>query len=442
MKKKITFALLSVLTMATLAAQNNNETQRMLNRYLSYVKIEAQSTYPEDPSQEFPINEGQKQMAQHIYEEVKSFGKGVEVQMSPDFYLYIKVSSNIRRRVPSICLMAHLDVSPEVQGVGVKPQVICDYDGGVIPLGTSGRVLSPDSVQGVHLKDVIGHTIVTSDGTTNTGADDKTGCAILVSLVDEFTHNKNIKHGDVYICITQNEDVGLAAYRINLGYFDKRPDILIDVDGGNVGRFSSSNFSAIGRTYLFHGNQRHPSYGKENGLVDAQTAMSYFIGQLPPDVNPMFSSDRQGYLQAYIIEDLHNGDFRVKFRMRYFDKADSIRYATYLADAEKKTLEAFPGLEIVLEANYLQYDNVAYSMHPQTIPVINRAAEKSGMKLEPEELRAGTTGGMLVARGLPGAPCLFSGQQAEHTVYEWCSIDELVQLTHLCIAIVEEVAKL
>ena len=99
MKKKITFALLSVLTMATLAAQNNNETQRMLNRYLSYVKIEAQSTYPEDPSQEFPINEGQKQMAQHIYEEVKSFGKGVEVQMSPDFYLYIKVSSNIRRRV-------------------------------------------------------------------------------------------------------------------------------------------------------------------------------------------------------------------------------------------------------------------------------------------------------------------------------------------------------
>ena len=228
-----------------------------------------------------------------------------------------------------------------------------------------------------------------------------------------------------------------------MAYFGATPpDIMIDVDGDDVWRYSVSNFSAKGYTYLFHGNQRHPGNGLENGLVDAQTAYCFFVGQLPPDVNPMFSSGKKGYLQAYIIDDLRNGDYRVKFRVRYFEKSDSIQYAECLKLAEKNTLKAFPGLEIVKEAEYLQYDNVEFSMHPHTIPVIERAIKKSGLNLEPEQIRAGTTGAMCVARGLPGAPCLYAAQQNPHTIYEWCSIDEMVAIKKLCIRIVEEIARL
>lgn len=434
-------AMMLVCSMA--AAQNNKETQQMLDRFLKYASIASQSTYPANPEEEFPINPKQKEIANLVYNEVKAFGKGVEVWLSPDYYLYIKVESNMDKSVPTLAFMAHLDETPEINAIGRKLQVIKNYDGKDIPLGKTGLVLSPDSVQGLHLNDVVGHTIVTSDGTTNTGADDKSGCAILVSLVETLVKDRSISHGTVWVLLCQNEDVGLSAYRIDTSYFGATaPEIMIDVDGDDVWRYSVTNFSAKGYNYLFHGNQRHPGNGFENGLVDAQTAYSFFIGQIPPDANPMFSSGEKGYLQAYIIDNLGNGDYRVKFRARYFKKSDSTRYAEYLRMAETKTLEAFPGIEITKESEYLQYENVAFSMNPHTIPVIERAIKKIGLKLEPEQIRAGTTGAMCVARGLPGAPCLYAAQQNPHTIYEWCSIEEMVALKHLCLKIVEEIAEL
>ena len=442
MNKIQTAALLvAMVTGGTLSAQTNNDKERMLDRFLAYVRIESQSTYPDDPEKEFHINEGQKQIAQHIYNELKGFD-GVSVRISPTYYIYAKLPANTHEPIPSVCFMAHMDVSPEVNGRGIAPQVIRKYGGGDIALGTSGLTLSPDSIQGLHLIDVIGHTIVTSSGTTNLGADDKTGCAILLTMLEQLSRDRTRKHGDVYVCLTQNEDVGTAAYALDMTYFDEKPDIMIDVDGGDAGFYGVANFTAMGRTYRFCGNQRHPGDGKKLGYVDAQTALSCFIGHLPAKVNPMFSEGRQGYIQAYIIDDLNNGDYRVKFRIRYFEKSDSALYMNLLDKAERQTLDSFPGLRIELEASYKQYDNVEYSMHPSTIAVIEQALKNSSMHLKPNVIRAGTTGAMCAARGLPAGPCLYSGQNAEHTVYEWASIDELVMIKELCLRIVDEVAKL
>ena len=443
MKKLFFFFAMTLLALASnkATAQKNNavEVQAMLDRFLSYVKIESQSTYPDD-TQSFQVNQGQKDIAEFIFAELNAIN-GLEVTMSPDYYIYAKLSSNSTRCRTTVAFMAHMDVTPECAGTGIRPQVIRNYKGGDIQLGTSGLVISPDSAQGRHLNDVVGKTIVTSNGTTNIGADDKTGCAVLVSMIEDLAKNKAIEHGDVYLVLSQNEDVGQAADRINLDYLDKTPDMLIDVDGGDVFRYSVGNFSAQGRKYLFKGNLKHVGDGKRNGFVDAATAAHYFIGALPPSVNPMFSEGRQGYLQAYIFDNLPNGDVRVSFRIRYFDRADSVFYASLFDNAEAKTLESFPGLEIVKEADYLQYDNVGNAMNPATIKVIESAAKRTEIPLEPEIIRAGTTGAMMVAKGLPGAPCLYSGQQAEHTVYEWCCIEELVEIKRLCIGIVEEVAK-
>lgn len=443
MKKQIIITLL-FCALASSAFAQNNATERMLNRYLSYVKIESQSQYPmpEDGPDAFPIQEGQKQMASFIFNEIKAFGKGVEVKMSPDYYIYAKVPSNMKKKVPSVMFMAHLDVTPEANGKGINPQVHRNYNGGDITLG-HGLVLSPNSKQGAHLKDLVGKTIVTSDGSTLTGADCKTGCAILVTLMEQLLKDKKFKHGDVYFCFSQNEDVGLAAMRMNLSYLDKVPDILIDVDGGDYGQFSVANFTAEGRTYLFKGNLAHPSNGKANGYADARTAMAYFIGQLPPETHPSNSEGRQGYIHCYAGDTLNGGqDYRISFRIRYFNKEDGVLYAKYFDDAKKRTLMAFPYVEIVMEQQALQYDNVAYSMHPKTIDIIQQAATKTGIRMDPVELRAGTTGAMMVARGLPGGPCIYSGQQAEHSIYEWCCIEELVELTTLCKTIVEETSKL
>lgn len=442
MKKSIIILALCAMTMANLNAQKS-DAERMLDRYLSYVRIESQSRYPDGNNpDEFPMQEGQKEMATFIFNEIKSMGKGIEVKISPDYYIYAKVPSNMKKKVPSVMFMAHLDVTPEANGTGIKPKVHRNYNGGDITLG-HGLVLSPNSKQGAHLRDLVGKTIVTSDGTTLTGADCKTGCAILVSLIEQLLKDRKFKHGDVYFCFSQNEDVGLAAMRMDMSYLDKVPDILIDVDGGDYGQFSVANFTAEGRTYLFKGNLAHPSNGKANGYADARTAMAYFIGQLPPETHPSHSEGKQGYIHCYAGDTLNGGqDYRISFRVRYFDKADSSRYASYFDNATKKTKLAYPNVEIILENNVLQYDNVAYSMHPKTVDVIKQAAASTGVKMEPVELRAGTTGAMMVARGLPGGPCIYSGQQAEHSVYEWCCIEELVELTGFCKAILEETSKL
>ena len=173
--------------------------------------------------------------------------------------------------------------------------------------------------------------------------------------------------------------------------------------------------------------------------------MAYFIGQLPPETHPSNSEGKQGYIHCYAGDTLNGGqDYRISFRIRYFDKEDGKRYAEYFDNATTKTHAAFPNVEILLENNALQYDNVANSMHPKTVEVIRQAAAKTGIKMEPVELRAGTTGAMLVAQGqgLPGGPCIYSGQQAEHSVYEWCCIEELVELTGFCKTIVDEISKL
>ncbi|MBQ8703150.1 MAG: hypothetical protein IJ524_02090 [Bacteroidales bacterium] len=426
----------------------------MRNRYMEYVLIESQSREP-DPTKpdDFPMTEGQIRMANRIKTEmgmvaVRSGQRNIKVEMSDDYYVYAKIPANTKKKgVLSVMFMAHLDVTPEVDTnhAAARPVVHQNYDGGDIIL-RNDSVLSPNTPRGAHLKDLVGKTIVTGDGVALNGADCKTGCAILVTLFERIAYaGKDFEHGDIYFCFSQNEDVGLAAMRMEMSYLDKVPDILIDVDGGDYGKFSVANFTAEGRTYLIKGNSVHASNAKTNGYADARTAMAYFIGQLPPEVHPSNSEGHQGYIHCYASNMLNDGnDYRISFRIRYFDKADSARFAGYFNKAVNRTLTAFPNVDIVLEKSGLQYDNIAHTMHPQTAPVILAAAKKTGIKMEPEELRAGTTGAMMVAAGLPlpGAACIYSGQQAEHSPFEWACIEELLDLTNLCQEIVAQIYKL
>lgn len=421
--------------------------ETIISRFTSYAAINSQSWENNDPTK-FPITFGQEDMAELIEEELRTIGadKDLIVSRSEYQYVYATIPANCEG-VPSIMFMAHMDCTPECAGGEITPIVHRNYDGGDIHL-PAGITLSPETPQGKHLANCVGKTIITSDGSTLLGADDKTGCTILVTLIETILNDKKLKHGDLYFVFSQNEDIGRAADYFQEEYVCGQPDIVIDVDGNDPTAFSVENFTAAARTYRFHGKNAHPGNGFYTKYGDALTAASYFIGQLPPETHPSASKDKEGYIHCYSVshptDEMGNEitkDYLVKVRLRYFDAQEGDAFRQLLDEATKLTAKAFPNVMIDAEPEVMQYENVAYTMYPGLSDLIIQAAEKEGVKLTPRSERGGTTAAMLAAKGQKGGPCLYSGQQAEHSVYEWTCAEDMYQMVMVARSIIETVAK-
>lgn len=420
--------------------------ETIIRRFTTYATINSQSWDAYDPT-EFPISDGQEEIAELIEQELRTIGsdKDLIVSRSDYQYVYATIPANCEG-VPSIMFMAHMDCTPECAGGEITPIVHRNYDGGDIQL-PAGITLSPETPQGKHLANCVGKTIITSDGYTLLGADDKTGCTILVTLIETILNNKKLKHGDLHFVFSQNEDIGRAAERFEEEYVDGQPDIVIDVDGDAPTAFSVENFTAVGRNYTFQGKNAHPGNGFYNQYGDALTAASYFIGQLPPETHPSASKGKEGYIHCYSIEPLIdvNGEetpqnYLVKVRLRYFDAQEGDAFRQLLDEAAELTAKAFPYVVTEAEPEVMQYENVAYTMYPGLGDLIIEAAEKEGVKLTPRSERGGTTAAMLAAKGQKGGPCLYSGQQAEHSVYEWTCAEDMYQMVMVARSIIETVA--
>lgn len=420
--------------------------ETIIRRFTTYATINSQSWDAYDPT-EFPISDGQEEIAELIEQELRTIGsdKDLIVSRSDYQYVYATIPANCEG-VPSIMFMAHMDCTPECAGGEITPIVHRNYDGGDIQL-PAGITLSPETPQGKHLANCVGKTIITSDGYTLLGADDKTGCTILVTLIETILNDKKLKHGDLHFVFSQNEDIGRAADRFEEEYVAGQPDIVIDVDGNDPTAFSVENFTAAARTYRFHGKNAHPGNGFYTKYGDALTAASYFIGQLPPETHPSASKDKEGYIHCYSvshpIDEMGNEiteDYLVKVRLRYFDAQDGDTFRQLLDEAAELTAKAFPYVVTEAEPEVMQYENVAYTMYPGLGDLIIEAAEKEGVKLTPRSERGGTTAAMLAAKGQKGGPCLYSGQQAEHSVYEWTCAEDMYQMVMVARSIIETVA--
>lgn len=421
--------------------------ETIISRFTSYAAINSQSWETEDTTK-FPISFGQEDMAELIEEELRNIraDNDLIVSRSDYQYVYATIPANCED-VPSIMFMAHMDCTPECVGGEITPIVHRNYNGGDIQL-PAGITLSPQMPQGKHLANCVGKTIITSDGSTLLGADDKTGCTILVTLIETILKDKKLKHGDLHFVFSQNEDIGRAADRFEEEYVAGQPDIVIDVDGNDPTAFSVENFTAAARTYRFHGKNAHPGNGFYTKYGDALTAASYFIGQLPPETHPSASKDKEGYIHCYSVshptDEMGNEiteDYLVKVRLRYFDAQDGDTFRQLLDEASKLTAKAFPYVMIDADPEVMQYENVAYTMYPGLCDLIIKAAEKEGVKLTPRSERGGTTAAMLAAKGQKGGPCLYSGQQAEHSIYEWTCAEDMYQMVMVARSIIETVAK-
>lgn len=438
-KKKQQEILSSLLSSQGLYRLNSLLKESYVSRFVNYARINSQSTEGEDVAA-FPLSMGQRQMARLVEQDLLKLAKNnksLQVVRSESEYVYAKLPATTKRRLPSIMLMAHLDITPEAPGGNIKPIVHRNYQGGDIVL-PSGVVLSPESPQGKHLKECIGKTIITSDGNTLLGADDKTGCTVLVSLICNLLYGKPFEHGDLYFVFSQNEDIGRAADGFETKYVGGNPDVVIDIDGDDPHAFSVENFTAAMRIYTFHGKSAHPGEGYANKYGDALTAASYFVGQIPPYKHPSVSRGKQGYIHCYDISHpkdstgkVISDDYLVKVRLRYFDKLEGDTLRQMLDSAEGKTIDAFPFVKVEASAENLQYENVAYTMYPTLPDIIKKAYASLGKKVSPRSERGGTTSAMIAAKGLRGGACLFSGQQAEHSIYEWTCVEDMMDMTNI-----------
>lgn len=454
-EKDIKNVLPSLFTNRSIAIPNPNvikkETraelvEKIVDRFTTYAAINSQSTDTDDPNT-FPLSSGQIKMAETIEKDLRTIDQEAQMKVSRSEYgyVYATVPANTEG-LPSIMFMAHLDVTPECVSGNIKPIVHRNYDGGDIQL-PAGITLSPNSPQGKHLANLKGMTIITSDGSTLLGADDKTGCTVLVTLIEQILKRKNLKHGDLHFVFSQNEDIGRAADRFEEKYVGT-PDIVIDVDGDDPTAFSVENFTAAMRIYRFHGKDAHPSNGFNTQYGDALTAASYFIGQLPPTAHPSASKDKQGYIHCYSVahptdkagKEIHD-DYIVKVRLRYFNAEEGELFRKQLDLAAQHTAEAFPFVKTETEPEVMQYENVAYTMYPGLSDIIVKAAKKMNMKLSPRYERGGTTSAMMAAKGQKGGTCLYSGQQAEHSVYEWTCAEEMLQMVGMGLSIIMTVAQ-
>lgn len=414
--------------------------------FIDLAEINSQSIDTSDVNV-FPVTEGQHRMAEKVQSLIRDmdFKKITKVSCSDYQYVYVKIPSNINKKVPSIMFMAHLDVTPDVRRGNVTPAEHLNYDGSDIRL-RSGVILSPNTPQGSHLKDCIGKDVITGDGTFALGADDKSGCTIMLGLINEMLNGHKTPHGDLYFVFSQNEDIGRAADRFETKYLGGEPGIVIDIDGDQCDKFSVENFTATMRSYRFCGNNAYPGEGLANKYADALTAASYFIGKIPPKYHPSSSHGKQGYLHCYSMDHPIDADgkaistdYVIKIKLRYFDKSEGQVMRCILDTAASETSKAFPFVEIRPIPEVVQYENIAYSMYPGMSDVILKSTVQAGANMSPYSERCGTTSAMMAAKGLHGGPCLYSGQQAEHSVLEWVCVEDMLKMVEITKNIIKNV---
>lgn len=382
----------------------------MLETFMRYASVESQS------SNDSVCTAGQHVMALTLKADVdaairKSGIKGATCILSDKNYLYVSIPSNVRTACPTMGISCHLDVTPEAPGTNIRP-IIDTRDG---------------------------HTIVRTDGTTLLGADDKCGCTIAMELIRTLLSDKKLKHGKVLFAFCPNEDVGRAADGIDPGLF--APDILFDLDGPGGEAVTKSNFTARGLNLKFIGRDAHPGDAKAEKLGDATAAAATFIAAVPLENRPENTEGLQGYIHPWSFEK-SGSDVIVLTRIRYFDKREGEKFDTIVQDALTRIARDFPNVKVEILYDDLQYENVAYTLHPQAQSLVENAAARTGKQIFFIDERGGTTASMFAAKGLKGGMCMFTGQHETHSTREYADLQEMEEAYLIMLEIIRQIPSL
>ena len=406
---------------------------KLQNRFINYVKIYSTS----DPeSESTPSTPQQWDIAKYIFEELKTLGLS-DVSMDEHGYIYAYVPSNLENdNEPVVGFIAHYDTSPDFSGENVNPQIWDDYYGGDLILNKeTGFILSPSKFE--TLKDYVGKTLITTDGTTLLGADDKAGVAEIVTAAEYLLAHPEIKHGRIAIGFTPDEEIGRGAHKFDVKKFGA--EWAYTMDGSEVGELEYENFNAAGAVVRIHGLSVHPGYaiGK---MVNASLLAAEFIKMLPENETPSTTKGFEGFYHLtdlksevseakiqYIIRDHHNEKFeaRKKFMTDIVSEFNK-KFGAGTAEIEIKD----------------QYRNMKQQFEGKMhiVDIAEQAMKDANIQPKIKAIRGGTDGAQLSYMGLP-CPNIFAGGINFHGPYEYVCLESMEKAVKVIVNIAKAMKK-
>jgi tripeptide aminopeptidase len=400
-----------------------------VDRFLNYVKYDTQS---DDDSTSFPSTEKQKILSKDLAAELKKMGLK-DAHMDEFGYVMATLPSNTNKDVPAIGFIAHVDTSPAVTGAGVNPVIHKNYKGGDIklPKDSTQVILASENPD---LKNMIGYDIITTDGTTLLGADNKSGVAEIMDAVNYWLTHPEVKHGPIKICFTPDEEVGRGTEKFDVGKYGAK--YAYTIDGQSRGEVESETFSADAVTIKIHGKNIHPGYAK-GIMVNAIRVASEFMESLPKDrLSPETTDKREGYVHC--VEFKGNEELAtLKFIIRDFETPKLKEYETILKDLAEKTVKKYPAAKLDFEITE-QYRNMKEILdkHPQVADYAIQAMRNLNIEPIMNPIRGGTDGSRLSFMGLP-CPNIFAGEHSFHSKLEWVAIQDM----EVAVKVIIEIAK-
>jgi tripeptide aminopeptidase len=399
----------------------------VLERFLRYVKIDTQSS---EASETYPSTEKQKDLSRLLVQELKELGV-TDAAMDEHGYVTGTVPANVTDDVPVIGLIAHVDTSPEVSGAGVSPQLHEDYDCGPIKLNDD-YTLTPE--QSPPLLKCKGNTIITADGSTLLGADNKAGVAEIMTLVQRLRDEPSIPHGTIRVAFTCDEEVGNGTKYFDVEAFGAT--YAYTVDGETPGEIENETFCADSATISVTGINVHPGYAKDQ-LVNASKVAAAIVERLPGDMTPETTEGRQGYLHPVSL----SGNVEaatIKLILRDFDEEPLRAQRDLLGGIIDEVQGSYPKAKI--KVSYSEsYRNMRFILddYPLVVDHAMEAVRRAGIEPFLNLIRGGTDGARLSFMGLP-TPNIFTGGHLFHSRFEWialegmqAAVETLVQLVQI-----------
>jgi len=402
--------------------------QHIINRFVSYVTIDTESDPKSDTT---PSTKKQWDLANKLAEELKAIGMQ-DVTIDENAYIMATLPSNVDHEVPTIGFISHFDTSPDFTGANVKPQIVENYNGKEIVLNAEEDiVLSPDYFEDLLLYK--GQTLITTDGTTLLGADDKAGITEIVSAMEYLINHPEIQHGPIRVGFTPDEEIGRGAHKFDVEKFGA--DWAYTMDGSQIGELEYENFNAAGAVVKVKGKIVHPGYAKGK-MVNSMYIATEFINSLPRLETPEHTEGYEGFFHLYSIQ----GEVEetiLEYIIRDHDKQHFEARKEVMVKLTNDINEQYEREVITIDIKD-QYFNMKEKVEPvmHIVDIAEEAMKQLGIKPLIKAIRGGTDGSQLSYMGLP-CPNIFAGGHNFHGRYEYVPVESMIKATEVICKIAE-----